>query len=397
MSEKGALNGIRVLDLTRVLAGPYCCMMMADMGAEVIKIEIPKKGDDSRYFGPFINGESRYYANLNRNKKGITLNLKSQKGKEIFINMVKDADVVVENYRPGVMDKLGLGYDVLSKVNPQIVYAAASGFGSYGPDSKKPGYDIIAQATSGIMSITGWDERPTRVGNAIGDILGGLSLAIGVMAALLGRNVIGKGQKVDISLVDSCVSSLEIMAQRYFATGKNPEKIGNRYAAAYPYDSFTTKDGSFVIGCGNDKLYSALCILIGHEELVTDPRFITNNKRLENYKELSPFIEAWASKETVQSAIEKMDSVGIPCAPINTLEMVTKDPHIASAREMFVECEHPVMGKIKLNGCHIKLLETKPSIRTPAPLLGQHNAEVYKQLLGYDDIELKELEDNGVI
>ena len=256
---KKALSDITVLDLTRVLAGPYCTMMLADFGANVIKIEVPGKGDDTRAFGPLKNGASMYYANVNRNKKGVTLNLKSPEGKKLFLEMVKKADVVVENYRPGVMDKLGVGYDVLKEVNDQIIYGAVSGFGCYGPYSQRPGYDIIAQSSGGLMSITGEaGGHPLRVGNAMGDVLGGMNLTIGILTALHARALTGKGQRVDVSLVDSVVSSLETGTQRYFASGKQPELMGNRYASAYPYDSFQASDGLFVIGCGNDKLYTCL-------------------------------------------------------------------------------------------------------------------------------------------
>ena len=234
-----ALSNITVLDLTRVLAGPYCTMMLADYGANVIKIEMPGKGDDTRAMGPKKNDYSMYYAYVNRGKKGITLNLKSEEGKKLFLEMVKKADVVVENYRPGVMDKLGVGYDVLKEVNDQIIYAAVSGFGCYGPKHQRPGYDIIAQATSGLMSITGEaGGQPLRVGNAMGDVLGGMNLTIGILMALNARTVTGRGQRVDVALVDSVVSSLEVGWQRFFASGKQPELIGNRYASAFPYDSF---------------------------------------------------------------------------------------------------------------------------------------------------------------
>ena len=278
-----ALQDIVVLDLTRVLAGPYCTMMLADFGADVIKIEIPVKGDDTRGMGPFVNNSSLYYANVNRNKKSVTLNLKDPKGKELFLAMVKKADVVVENYRPGVMDKLGVGYDVLKEVNDRIIYAAVSGFGSYGRNSARPGYDIIAQAYGGLMSITGEpDGEPLRVGTAIGDVLGGMNLTIGVLTALHARELSGKGQRVDVALVDSVISSLETGTQRYFASGKLPRRIGNRYASAYPYDSFKAKDGSFVIGCGNDKLFNLLCTRVLHrEDLLTDPRFLNNALRCE--------------------------------------------------------------------------------------------------------------------
>ena len=328
-----ALSNITVLDLTRVLAGPYCTMMLADYGANVIKIEMPGKGDDTRAMGPKKNDYSMYYAYVNRGKKGITLNLKSEEGKKLFLEMVKKADVVVENYRPGVMDKLGVGYDVLKEVNDQIIYAAVSGFGCYGPKHQRPGYDIIAQATSGLMSITGEaGGQPLRVGNAMGDVLGGMNLTIGILMALNARTVTGRGQRVDVALVDSVVSSLEVGWQRFFASGKQPELIGNRYASAFPYDSFQASDGRFVIGCGNDKLFTLLCTkALDRPELLEDPRFDTNIHRCENYAALKPEIEKWSSQHTIQQCVDIIDAAGVPVAPINMLADVVNDDHIANA------------------------------------------------------------------
>lgn len=394
-----ALEDITILDLTRVLAGPYCTMMLADFGANVIKIEIPGVGDDTRGFGPLKNGESMYYANVNRNKRGVTLNLKKEEGKKIFLEMAKKADVVVENYRPGVMDKLGLGYDVLKEINPRIIYGAVSGFGCYGPYSQQAGYDIIAQATGGLMSITGEaGGNPLRVGNAMGDVLGGMNLTIGVLAALHARTLTGKGQRVDVSLVDSVVSSLETGTQRYMASGKQPELMGNRYASAYPYDSFQAKDGLFVIGCGNDKIYHLLCTKVLHrEDLMTDPRFDTNIKRCDNHAELKPEIEKWSVNYTINEAVDMLTAAGVPGAPINDLERVTTDPHIAEAREMFVPLDHPVIGPMRVNGNPVKLLDTKAQITRPAPLLGQDNEAVYGELLGLDANAVAQMQEDGII
>ncbi len=395
---KGALDGIKVLDLTRMLAGPFATMMLADMGAEVIKIEIPGRGDDSRQFGPFKNGESSYYINLNRNKKGITLNLKSEKGKKIFLELVKQADVVMENYRPGTMEKLGLGYEDLKKVNPGLVYGCVSGFGHYGPYKDRAGYDIIGQAMGGLMSTTGWpDGEPTRTGTAMGDVLAGLSVTIGVLSALRYRDVTGIGQKVDVSLVDSVVASLEIINQIYLVDGKIPQRIGNRYESVYPYDSFRAKDGSLVIGCGNDKLWNKLCGIMGTPELATDERYDKNPKRVAKHKEVKEIVEKWTLTKNVDELIDIMLRAGIPCAPINNIEQVVKDPHIAGAREMFVEIEHPKAGNMKITGSHIKLYKTKPSVKTPAPLLGEHNDDILKKYLGYDDEEIKALKEKNVI
>ncbi|MCF0136946.1 MAG: CoA transferase [Oscillospiraceae bacterium] len=394
-----ALQDITVLDLTRVLAGPYCTMMLADYGANVIKIEVPGKGDDTRGMGPFKNGESMYYANVNRGKKGITLNLKTEEGKKIFLDMVKKADVIVENYRPGVMDKLGLGYDVLKNVNDRIIYAAVSGFGCYGPYSQRPGYDIIAQATGGLMSITGEaGGNPLRVGNAMGDVLGGMNLTIGVLTALHARTLTGRGQRVDVSLVDSVVASLETGTQRYFASGKNPELIGNRYASAYPYDAFTASDGRFVIGCGNDKLFKLLCTkALMREDLLDDDRFSSNPARCENHVALKAEVEKWTSLHTVDECVAIIDAAGVPAAPINGLSRVTEDEHIAGAREMFVPIVHPIIGEMKVNGNPVKLLDTTAVINRPAPSLGQDNAAVYGELLGLDEAALNELYASNII
>ena len=394
-----ALSNITVLDLTRVLAGPYCTMMLADYGANVIKIEVPGKGDDTSAMGPKKNDYSMYYAYVNRGKKGITLNLKEEEGKKMFIEMVKKADVVVENYRPGVMDKLGLGYDVLKEVNDQIIYAAVSGFGCYGPKYKRPGYDIIAQATSGLMSITGEaGGQPLRVGNAMGDVLGGMNLTIGILMALNARTVTGRGQRVDVSLVDSVVSSLEVGWQRFFASGKQPELIGNRYASAFPYDSFTASDGRFVIGCGNDKLFTLLCTkVLGREDLLTDPRFDTNIHRCENYAALKPEIEKWSIERTIAECVSLIDAAGVPVAPINMLADVVNDEHIAGAREMFIHMHHPVIGDMTVPGNPVKLLDTKPDISKCAPNLGQDNKAVYGEMLGLTEGDLETLKAHNVI
>ena len=327
---KGLLEGVKVLDLTRVLAGPYCGMMLADMGAEVIKIEVPGKGDDARGNFPIINGESAYYMNLNRNKRGMTLNLKSEKGKDILRRLVSQSDILIENYRPGVMEKLGLGYEDLKKVNPGLIYGCVSGFGHYGPYSQRAGYDIIGQAMSGLMSTTGWPGgKPTRTGTAIADVMGGLSCCTGILAAYINRMKTGEGEKVDVSLVDSMVSSLEIINIIYLCTGKVPERIGNRYEAIYPYDSFEASDGSVVIGAGNDKLFGLLCEQMEKTELLEDERFSCNNSRVLHHTELKPIIEEWLRDKKIDEIVDLLLNAGIPAAPINTIDRVAKDPHIA--------------------------------------------------------------------
>ncbi len=392
------LNNVKILDLTRVLAGPYASMILADMGAEVIKIEVPKKGDESRFYQPFINGESAYYMNLNRNKQSVTLNLKSAKGKEIFCKLVKKVDILLENFRPGTMEKLGLSYEILKELNPGLIYGCVSGFGHYGPYRDRAGYDIIGQAMGGLMSTTGWpDSEPTRSGTAIADVLGGMGITIGVLAAYLNRMETGLGQKVDVALVDSVVSSLEIINQIYLAVGRVPQRIGNRYEASYPYDSFKAKDGQLVIGCGNDKLFELLANVMGRPELCEDERFCSNPKRVENHAQLKPIIEEWLKAMTIDEAVGKMLAVGVPAAPINTIDRVVADPHIAVAREMFVEIEHPVAGKMKIAGNQIKFSRTPVAIRTPAPLLGQHTYEILREELGVTEDDFNKLKEEGVV
>lgn len=397
--EKGALSNITILDLTRVMAGPYCTAMLADLGANVIKIEIPGKGDDTRAMGPFKNGESLYYANINRNKKGITLNLKSEKGKEIFKELVKKVDVVVENFRPGVMDKLELGYEILKEINPQVIYAAVSGFGFYGPYHDRPGYDIIAQAMGGLMSITGHESvGPTRAGSAIGDVLGGMNLTIGILAAINARNIYKKGQRVDVALVDSVVSALETGTQRYFINNELPKLLGNRYAAASPYDTFKSKDGMFVIGCANQKLFVELCNkVLDRPDLVENPLYLSNHLRCENHAPLKVEIEKWSVNHTSKEAVDMILAAGVPAAPIMNLKDISEDEHIANVREMFVEMEHPVIGKMRVNGNPIKLMDTMPKIENCAPTLGQDTKAVFKEILNFSEEEIEKYQADGIM
>ncbi|HMM19969.1 MAG TPA: CoA transferase [Selenomonadales bacterium] len=394
----GALDGVTVLDLTRVLAGPYSTMILADMGATVIKIEEPVKGDDTRHMGPFRNDESVYYITNNRNKKGITLNLKDPKAKEMFKEMVKKADIVTENYRPGTMEKLGLGYDVLKEVNPGIIYACISGFGHYGRYKERPGYDIVAQAMSGLMSTTGWPGGPpTRTGTATGDVLGGLFMAIGVLGALHHRMKTGEGQKVDVALVDAGVSAMGNVNMLYFADGYIPRRIGNRYESTYPYDTFECADGNCVIGAANDKFWQILCGVMGKPDLAYRPEFLRIRDRLEHHQEVKKEIETWTKTKKANEVVDACLTAGIPSAPVYDVSQVAADPHIAVDREMFVEQEHPRIGKIKATATPIKLSATPATVRTPAPALGQDNLEVYKELLNLDETQLSGLKSAGVI
>jgi len=361
------------------------------MGAEVIKIEMPGRGDDSRANSPQVNGESAYFMNLNRNKRGITLNLKTEEGKKIFKDLVKKADIVVENYRPGVMKRLGLDYDALKEINPGIVYGAVSGFGQYGPYSQRAGYDIIGQAMSGLMSTTGWaDSPPTRTGTAIADVMAGVSCAVGILAAYINKLKTGRGEMVDVALVDSMVSSLEIINMIYLCTGRVPTRIGNRYEAVAPYDTFRAKDGMVVIACGNDKLFGLLKEVIKDPEL-EDEKYKHNIDRVNNHATLKVVIEKWTVERNIDDVVEILLEAGIPSAPVNTIDRVVKDPHIAGAREMFVETEHPVAGKIKLTNNHIKLTNNKIEVRKASPLLGEDTQSVLKEYLDIDENEYEEL------
>jgi crotonobetainyl-CoA:carnitine CoA-transferase CaiB-like acyl-CoA transferase len=396
--HKGALSGIRVLDLTRVLAGPFCTMLLADMGAEVIKIETPGDGDDSRRYPPFIGEESAYFMNLNRNKKSMVLNLKHAKAKEIFLNLVEKSDVIIENFRPGTMEKLGIGYDTIKTRNPDIVYACISGFGHSGPYKDLPGYDIIGQAMGGIMSITGWPESPpTRTGTAIADVLAGLNACIGILAGLLSVRNGGAGQKIDIALVDSVVSAMETIIQIYLVENRIPQRTGNRYEFIYPYDTFKARDGWVIIAVGNNKLWEVFCNAVGRPELLNDPHYRDNYDRVKAHVEVKQVVEEWSQQKTVREIVDFMLSKKIPCAPIYTVKDVVENEHIAGARRMIREIDHPVAGPVKVIGSPVNMSETPVEVASPAPLLGQHSEDVLKAILNLTDDELASLKNEKAI
>lgn len=395
---EGLLDGVVVLDLGRVLACPYAATMMADMGATVIKIENPKGGDDTRKMGPFVNGNSVYYANFNRGKVGVTLNLKEPEGKEIFKEMVKKADVVLENYRPGTMEKLGLGYDVLKEVNPGIVYGSISGFGHTGPLSKRAGYDIVGQAMGGLMSTTGWPDGPaTRTGTPMGDVLGALNMTVGVLAALVNKQRTGKGEKVDVALVDSVAAAMENITMIYQSTGRIPQRIGNRYESTYPYDTFPAKDGDVVIAAGNNKLYAILCDVMGKPELKTDPRFAEVKDRVANHVAMREIIVPWTKQHTIDEVDKLLNDAGCPACPVNTLDRLVVDPQIAGARGMFPTIDQPGIGELQTTAIPAHTTRTSTAPRKAAPLLGEDNADVYGKLLGLDEAKLADLKAKGVI
>ena len=392
----GALSDIKVLDLTRVLAGPYATMVLADLGAEIIKIEQPEKGDDSRAYGPYKNGESAYFMSLNRNKESITLNLKTLEGKEILKELVKKVDVLVENFRPGTMEKLGLGYEVLKEINPRLIYASSTGYGQTGPYSQRPAYDAVVQAMGGIMSITGQaDGVPTRVGTSIGDIAAGLFCAIGILAALQERARSGLGQMVDVAMLDCQVAILENAISRYEFTGEIPRPIGNRHPSIVPFETFNTLSDPIMVAAGNDRLWATLCELM-ELDIACDPRYATNPQRNEHYAELRPILAEKFMTKTAEEWQPMFDKAGIPSGPINTVDRVVKNEQVV-AREMILEVEHPVAGTTRVPGIPIKLSRTPGEIRMAAPVLGADTEKLLNQYLGLTSDQVAELREKQVI
>jgi CoA:oxalate CoA-transferase len=373
-------------------------MVLADLGAEVIKIEVPVVGDDSRSFGPFVGEESAYFMSLNRNKQSVVLNLKSSEGKDILRQMVRQADILVENFRPGTMDRLGLGYGELAAINPRLIYAAISGFGYTGPYSQKPAYDVVVQGMGGIMSITGSpDGEPTRVGASIGDINAALFGAIGVLAAVEQRHKTGLGQMVDVAMLDSQVAILENAIARYEVSGEIPGRIGNRHPSISPFSSVNASDGQLIIAIGNDGLWQKFCTIVKRPDLASDERFVTNKLRTENWALLKPELAAVFAIHPVTYWLDLLQSQGIPCGPINTIDKVLADPQV-KARHMIEESVHPVAGRISMAGSPIKLSGAPDTVvRDPAPILGQHTEETLKSLLDLTDGDIRKLKDKGVI
>lgn len=396
MSRK-PLEGLVVLDMTRVLAGPYTGMILADMGADVLKIEARGKGDDSRAFGPFKDGESVYYMSLNRGKRSMTLNLKSPEGKEILKELVKKADVLLENFRGGTMKKLGLDYDVLKEINPRLIYSACTGFGMTGPYKTDPAYDVIVQGMGGIMSITGEaGGEPMKCGASIGDITAGLFSAIGVMIALYNREKTGKGQLVDVSMLDCQVAILENAIARYTNAGVSPKPIGNRHPSITPFQALPCKDGYVIIAVGNDNLWKKFCALIERPDLFEDERFKTNPLRTNNVEALTVELNKTFKEKTIDEWLHLLKEAGIPVGPINDVARVMKDPAVI-ARDMIVTTHHPKAGEVQMAGVPIKLSDTPGSVDAPAPMLGQHTVELLKEFLGYDDAKIQHLYDDETL
>ena len=397
--ENKALSGLKVLDLTHAYNGPFCTTLLADNGADVLKIE-PPHGDQCRTWGPIDDksGESGFFAFLNRNKKGVTLNLKEKEAQEIFYDLVKEADVVVENFRPGVSKKLKVDYDTIKKINPRIIYASGSGFGQYGPLKNRPCYDIVAQSMAGMVNLTGFkDSVPTKVGPSIADNVTGIYLCVGVMMALYNREKTGRGQQVDVSMMDTIFTLLENAIVIQTMKNETPQRQGNIDPSIAPFDIYETIDGYVAIGVGNDRLFKIFCELLEREDLLENPLYATNDLRSQNYlPELQEIIAGWCKKKSKFDIEEMCDKAGIPCGPVLDMKEAINHPHI-KAREMMVKQTHPKIGEMYFQGCPIKLSETPASVDTPAPLLGEYNEEFYKNVLGFSDEKYERLVRENII
>jgi formyl-CoA transferase len=394
----GPLDGIRVLDLTRVLAGPYCTMFLGDLGAEVVKVEQPGVGDDTRGWGPpFTGGESAYFLCVNRNKKSVTIDLKSKEGVALLRRLAERADVLIENFRPGTMERLGLGEKELRAINPKLIYASLSGFGANGPMSDAPGYDLIVQAWGGLMSITGTaDGEPSKVGVAIIDLVAGLMLGKSIAAALFAREKLGVGQKIDTSLLEAEVACLINVGSNYLVEGSIPRRWGNAHPSIVPYQSFKTADGYLVIGVASEGIWRRFCQAIGRAEWADDPRFEKNSNRVENRSLLIGLLGEIFLGRSTDEWLKLLNSAEVPCAPVQTVDQVFKAPQVLH-REMLVQVEHPTAGTVRMAGIPVKFSATPASVRLPPPLLGQHTEEVLASWLGMGSEEINELKKRGEV
>jgi crotonobetainyl-CoA:carnitine CoA-transferase CaiB-like acyl-CoA transferase len=392
----GPLEGIRVLELSRHLAGPFAAMTLADLGADVIKVEPPGRGDDTRGYPPFWNGVSCYYLSTNRNKRSITLNLQSEDGQAIAKRLVAESDILIHNFRTGTMERFGMGYDALREINPGLIFCAISAVGSDGPDRDRAGVDLLMQAYGGLMSITGEQGRPpVRVGTSLVDLTAGANAVQGILAALYVREKTGKGQRIESSLLEGQVSWLTYHAVSYFANGQVPERLGSSHASVAPYGAFPTSDGFLLVAVASDALWKRFCGAIEMPDLETDPRFISNALRCENRDELAGILNEILSKDTAASWAEKMDAAGVPCSPVNSIDTVLNLPQVAH-REMVVEVPRDDIPDLRLPGVAIKLSDTPGSVRTPPPDLGQHTDEVLKAL-GFADDEIARLKETSAV
>ncbi|HEY7268497.1 MAG TPA: CaiB/BaiF CoA-transferase family protein [Dehalococcoidia bacterium] len=398
MTSEGALSGIKVLDLTWVLSGPYASMILCDLGAEVIKVEKPPYGDVSRTSGPHINGESSYFFSINRGKKSILIDFKREQGRELFRRMAAEVDVVMENFTPGTMDRLGVGYEALSAINPRLIYAATSGFGQTGPDRMRPALDIVVQGMGGVMSITGEPGgEPVRPGLSLGDIAAGLYTAIGILAALQERERSGKGQLVDISMLDCQIAILENAYARYSATGVPPKALGTRHPIATPFQAFPTQDGYLVLALafGQENAWQLFCGLIGHPELMDDPRFATPGLRTKHHDELEPILNAAMRKRPTHEWLTEFDAMGFPCGPLNTIPEAAAHRQV-QAREMLVEVESERGNKLTISNSPLRLSRTPGHIRGGPPTIGRDTRAVLESLLGLSPADVDALFASGI-
>jgi formyl-CoA transferase len=399
------LEGLRVVDLTRALAGPFCTMMLGDLGADVIKVERPGYGDESRGWGPpFVGepygpypGESAYFLAANRNKRSITVNLKSSAGQEIVRRLAAEADALVENFRTGTLDEMGLGYEALLAVNPRLVYCSISGYGRSGPYSERPGYDFVIQAEGGMMGITGPEEGPPyRVGIPIVDITAGMFAATAILAALRARDLTGRGQLVDLSLLDSQAALLTNVASNYLIGGEAPRRLGNAHPNITPYEAFRARDRWFALAAANNRQWQVLCQVLDRPDLMTDPRFADNGARVAHRAELRAILEEAFGARDAGEWLDALRQAGLPCGPINTVPEVFDHPQ-AEARGMVLEAEHPTAGSLRFPGFPYKLSETPAALRQPPPQLGRHTEQVLADLLGYSTADVATLREQGVV
>jgi crotonobetainyl-CoA:carnitine CoA-transferase CaiB-like acyl-CoA transferase len=393
----GPLAGFTVLDLTRVLSGPYCTMVLGDLGARIIKVEHPGKGDDTRHWGPpFVGKESAYFLSINRNKESVTVDFKPAAGREVLERLMAKADVFVENFRPGTLERAGFGWETVHKKFPRLIYASISGYGQTGPRRDEAGYDAVMQAEGGLMSVTGEADRPGyRLGVAITDMVSGLYCAQGITAALLARERSGVGQRVDIGMLDTTAALLTYQAGNWFTTGETPKRQGNRHATIAPYETFSTSDGEIVIAVGNDPIWQRFCPAVGLPELASDPRFTTNKDRMLNYDDMRPPIDRVFRTKTSAEWIAILNANGVPNGEVRDIGQMLNDPQL-SARNMVETMMHPTIGATRVIGAPIKLSHTPASLRTPPPVLGQHTDAVLSEV-GYDEAAIRELRSTRVI
>tara|TARA_Y100001970_G_scaffold131993_1_gene162810 strand:- start:6525 stop:7754 length:1230 start_codon:yes stop_codon:yes gene_type:complete len=399
MATKGPLDGIKVLDLSWILSGPFATMTLSDLGATVVKVERPPYGDLGRTTRPIIDGESGYFFSVNRGKKSISIDLKTSEGKKIFLDLVKEFDVIVENFTPGVMDKIGLSYQEISAVNEKIIYAAISGYGQTGPWKDRPALDVIAQGSGGILSVTGVDGGPPiRPGTSLGDIGGGIYCVIGVLSAVIERNQSGKGQYIDISMMDCQIAIQENAFMRWHLTNEEPKKLGTRHPTAVPFQAFPTSDGWIVVALswGVPEQWNLLCSVLGLDSMILDDRFATAEKRTDNHAELEPILNEAFKIKTTDEWIEMLLPMHIPCGPVNSIKQVSESEQ-ANAREMFVEVPHKTLGNVRLVNSPIKLSRTPAKIQGTAPDMGQHTNEVLESLLGLSQEAINELIEKNIV